>query len=89
MAEIDLVWTAFGLFLLACGGVPAAVALVGERRGQPARPGTAAAAPAGRVAALFHEDDRGAAPAELERVRGIRPCWGSRPCGATDPARSG
>ena len=66
MAEVDTVWTAFGLFLLACGGVPAAAALIIERRGQTPCGGVGDHATNGRTAVLFHEPVRSAAPADLE-----------------------
>jgi hypothetical protein len=61
MAGIDTAWMALGLFLLACGAVPALMALAADGAGRQIQPRTAFQ--------LSREEVRGAAPAALERIR--------------------
>lgn len=58
MADLDMAWMGLGLFLLACGGLPAVMAYAAERRRRPH--GTPA---------LFQEEVHAAPPAELDRLR--------------------
>lgn len=65
MTGFDATWAMFGLFLLGCGGVPAAMALVAERR---------RGRETGSLAGVFHENGGGMSLAELERIhRAVAP----------------
>jgi hypothetical protein len=57
--DIDLAWVVLGLFFLGCGVVPAAMALLAERRGPVRVP----------RAALRQEQPVSIPPAELQRIR--------------------
>jgi hypothetical protein len=59
MMDIDLTWLALGLFFLGCGGLPAAMALLAERRGAVRLP----------QAALRQEKPLSISPTELHRIR--------------------
>lgn len=61
MVDLDMSWMVLGLFLLACGGLPAILAHLSEKRD---RHGAAGAVPV-----LFHEAVQAAGPAELARLR--------------------
>ena len=57
--EFDMAWLALGAVFLACGAVPAIMALAAERR----------RAPEARGFALRHECAGGLAPAEIRTIR--------------------
>ncbi len=79
MADCDATWLVFGLFLLACGGVPAVWALAAEWRGGLPRHGAPTYAAADPASGMFHEEVLEAVPAGLEGIRNAVEALGRAP----------